>query len=332
MNLMKILVTGAAGFIGSNFVRLILNKYPDYKIINMDKLTYAGNTENIKDLPSDRHITVFGEKGDICNIHNINNIFELYSPDCIVHFAAESHVDNSIGDSSEFVKTNVLGTDNLLKASLKYGIKRFIQISTDEVYGSLAHEDAPKKESDKLDPRSPYSASKTAAELLAYSYYVTHKLPVIVTRSSNNYGPYQHPEKLIPKFITNLMQGKKLPLMGEGENIRDWLHVEDNCEAINLILHKGAIGEAYNIGADNEKTNKDITLRLLRAFNVGEEMIHRIEHRKGHDFRYSIGSEKLMALGWQKKYADFDAGIQQTIEWYKTNTTWWQPLLKDVKY
>jgi len=329
---MKLLVTGAAGFIGSNFVRLILDKYPDYKIINMDKLTYAGNPENVKGLPVDRHIPIFGERGDICKIQNVNNIFEQFSPDAVVHFAAESHVDNSIDDSSEFVRTNVLGTDNLLKASLKFGVKKFVQISTDEVYGSLTLQDSPSTETDKLDPRSPYSASKTAAELLALSYNETHMLPVVVTRASNNYGPYQHPEKLIPKFITNLIQGKKVPLMGQGENIRDWLHVYDHCSGVELALHQGKEGEVYNIGATNERTNKEITLRLLKAFNFGEEMIQPIEHRKGHDFRYSLNSNKIKALGWQQKYVDFDQGLNQTIEWYKANEAWWKPLLKDVKY
>lgn len=329
---MNILVTGGAGFIGSNFVRFIIKNYPSYRIINMDKLTYAGNPENIKDLPLNRHISIFGEKGDICNIQNINRVFLDHKPDVVVHFAAETHVDNSIDDSSEFIKTNVFGTENLLKISLKYSIKKFIQISTDEVYGSLNLEDESKTEKDLLEPRSPYSASKVAAELLAMSYYTTYNLPVVVTRSSNNYGPYQHPEKLIPKFITNLVQGKKVPLMGEGENIRDWLHVEDNCSAINLILHEGKIGEIYNIGADNEVTNRGITMKILKSFNFGEEMIQPIEHRRGHDFRYSINSGKLKTLGWKQKYLPFENALNHTIEWYKQNESWWKPLLKDVKY
>ncbi|MAG78495.1 dTDP-glucose 4,6-dehydratase [archaeon] len=326
---MKILVTGGAGFIGSNFIRLIQNKYPHYQIINIDKLTYAGNPENIKDL----NITnILGEKGDICNIENLNKIFQTYIPDAIVNFAAESHVDNSIDNSSEFIKTNVLGVDNLLKLSLKHNVKKFIQVSTDEVYGSLTLDEPSKKEADKLKPSSPYSASKAAAELLALSYFQTHSLPVIITRGANTYGPYHHPEKLIPKFITNLIQGKKVPLMGEGKEIRDWLHVYDHCSAIDTLLHNGKPGEIYNISPDNEKTNKEITISLLKAFNFGEEMIQQIEHRKGHDFRYSIESKKLKELGWELKYNDFDSALNEVINWYKQNEDWWKPLLKDVKY
>jgi len=328
---MKVLVTGGAGFIGSNFVRYMLEKYPNYQIINVDKLTYAGNPENVRSLP-DRHIPIFGEKGDICDIHSLNNIFQQYTPDYVVHFAAESHVDNSIDDSSDFIKTNVLGTENMLKLSLKYGVKKYVQISTDEVYGSLTLEDRESVETDSLKPRSPYSASKTAGDLLALAYHETHNLPILLTRCSNNFGPYQHPEKLIPKFITNLIQGKKVPLMGEGENIRDWIHVYDHCSAIDIVLHNGLIGETYNIGANNEINNKNITLRLLKSFNLGEEMIQPIEHRKGHDFRYAINSQKIKAIGWQQKYTNFDEALQQTIDWYKANEAWWQPLLKDVKY
>ena len=326
---MKILVTGGAGFIGSNFIRLIISKYPEYQVINIDKLTYAGNPENVKDL---NIINIFGEKGDICNIHTLNELFQQHQPDYVVNFAAESHVDNSILDSSEFIKTNILGVDNLLKLSLKYNVKKFIQVSTDEVYGSLSLTELPKTEDDKLKPSSPYSAAKAAAELLTLSYFNTHKLPVLITRGANTYGPYHHPEKLIPKFITNLIQGKKVPLMGDGENIRDWLHVYDHCTAVDTILHKGQPGEIYNISPDNEKTNKEITLSLLKSFNFGEEMIQRIEHRKGHDFRYSIEAKKLKELGWEIKYNDFDNALQQTIQWYKENETWWRPLLKDVKY
>jgi len=329
---MKILVTGGAGFIGSNFVRLMLNKYPEYTIINIDKLTYAGNPENVKDIISLNHIKIFGEKGDICNIETLNEIFQTHQPDVVVNFAAESHVDNSILDSSEFIKTNIGGVENLLKLSLKYNIKKYLQVSTDEVYGSLELTEPPKKENDNLKPRSPYSAAKAAADLLTLSYYTTHKLPVLITRGANTYGPYHHPEKLIPKFITNLIQGKKLPLMGDGENIRDWLHVHDHCSAIDTILHKGIPGEIYNISPDNEKTNKEITISLLKAFNLGEEMIQRIEHRKGHDFRYSINSEKLKDLGWETTHKDFNLALQEVINWYKQNESWWRPLLKDVKY
>jgi dTDP-glucose 4,6-dehydratase len=329
---MKILVTGGAGFIGSNFIRLMLNKYSEYTIINVDKLTYAGNPENVKDITSPNHIKIFGENGDICNIETLNQIFLNYQPDMVVNFAAESHVDNSILDSSEFIKTNIEGVDNLLKLALKYNIKRFLQVSTDEVYGSLDLTEPPKKEDDKLKPRSPYSAAKAAAELLTLSYYTTHKLPTLITRGANTYGPYHHPEKLIPKFITNLIQGKKLPLMGDGENIRDWLHVHDHCSAIDTVLHKGEPGQIYNVSPDNELTNKEITLSLLKAFNFGEEMIQRIEHRKGHDFRYSIEANKLKNLGWEIKYKDFNLALQEVIDWYKQNESWWRPLLKDVKY
>jgi dTDP-glucose 4,6-dehydratase len=327
---MKILVTGGAGFIGSNFVRLMLNKYPEYTIINIDKLTYAGNPENVKDITSSNHIKIFGEKGDICNIETLNELFQTHQPDVVVNFAAESHVDNSILNSSEFIKTNILGVDNLLKLSLKYNIKKYLQVSTDEVYGSLELTELPKKEDDKLKPRSPYSAAKAAADLLTLSYFITHNLPTLITRGANTYGPYHHPEKLIPKFITNLIQGKKLPLMGDGENIRDWLHVYDHCSAIDIILHKGEPGQIYNISPNNEKTNKEITLTLLKEFNFGEEMIQPIEHRKGHDFRYSIDASKLQDLGWEAKYKEL--ALQEVIDWYKQNESWWRPLLKDVKY
>lgn len=327
---MNILITGGAGFIGSNFIRHILEKYPDYRIVNLDKLTYAGNLDNLRDiehkygLEDKRYGFV---RGDICDEHIVDKLASR-KPDAIVHFAAESHVDRSIMGSHEFLHTNVLGTRVMLEAARKYNIGKFIQISTDEVYGSV--EDGYSKEEDVIEPNSPYSASKAAGDVLARSYWITHGTPVIITRSSNNFGPNQYPEKLIPLFITNLFENKKVPLYGDGMNVRDWIHVLDNCEGIDLALHYGRIGEVYNIGGDNERTNLDITRTLLDYLGLDDGYIEHVQDRLGHDRRYALDSTKMKQLGWTPKRR-FEEALKDTIEWYRENEWWWKRL-KDEGY
>ena len=322
---MKLLVTGGAGFIGSNFILYILKKYPDYEIINLDKLTYAGNKENLNDVKNDsRYKFVLG---DICNKALVDAIVK--EVDVIVHFAAESHVDRSILKSDEFVRTNVLGTQVLLDSALRNENKRFHHISTDEVFGSLGKEG---KFSEKTyyNPHSPYSASKAASDHLVRAYFDTFKLPITISNCSNNYGPYQFPEKLIPLFITNLIDNKKVPIYGKGENVRDWVHVYDHNDAVDLILHKGKIGETYCIGGDSELRNIDITKIILEAFGKGEEMMEYVEDRKGHDLRYAIDFSKIKnELGWFPR-KDFQQGLKETIDWYKNNEFWWRPLKEKV--
>lgn len=318
---MKLLITGGCGFIGSNFIRYILEKYPDYKIINLDKLTYAGNPNNVKDVEKkfkDRYKFV---KGDICNKKIVEKL--ISNVDVIVNFAAETHVDRSIIDAGSFVLTDIFGTYVLLEACRKFN-KKFVQISTDEVYGSI--EKGSFKETDKLEPRNPYSASKAGAELLARSYFITHEVPVIITRSSNNYGPYQYPEKIIPLFITNLIRGKKVPVYGDGKNIRDWLYVIDNCKAIDIVLHEGKSGEIYNIGGECEKTNIELTKMILKFMGKDESYIEYVPDRKGHDKRYSLDNTKIRKLGWRPE-TKFEDGLKQTVEWYKNNEWWWKPLV-----
>jgi dTDP-glucose 4,6-dehydratase len=324
----RLLVTGGAGFIGSNFIRLIFGKYPDYKITNLDKLTYCGNLENLKDVEKNKNYTFV--KGDITD----EALVEKLVKDCdmIIHFAAESHVDRSIKDPSEFLKTNIFGTFTLLEAAKKRGVERFIQISTDEVYGSIAK--GYSKEGDPLEPNSPYSATKAGADLLARSYFVTFKLPVIITRSSNNFGPYQYPEKIIPLFITNLLADKKVPVYADGMNMRDWLYVVDNCEAIDVIMHKGVPGEIYNIGVGREITNMELTRGLLGILGKDESFIEYVKDRPGHDKRYALDIAKVEALGWRPKH-DYRDALKLTVDWYKNNEAWWQKLVKcrsDIKY
>ncbi|HTY63269.1 MAG TPA: dTDP-glucose 4,6-dehydratase [Acidobacteriota bacterium] len=315
---MKLLVTGGAGFIGSNFVRYILERYSDYTILNLDKLTYAGNLENLSGLESDsRHEFV---QGDICDETAVRRILEK-GVDAVVNFAAESHVDRSILNSSEFVQTNVVGTLNLLELCRKNGIPRFIQISTDEVYGSLGSSGF-FTENSPIAPNSPYAASKASADLLVRSYYRTHGFPGIITRCSNNYGPYQFPEKLIPLLISNAMAGIPLPIYGDGLYVRDWIHVRDHCAAIDAALHHGKNGEIYNVGARQEVPNLDIAHRILDAFGRDSSMIAHVEDRPGHDRRYAIDSSKIETeLNWHPT-TSFDAGLQETIEWYRRNTQW----------
>ena len=313
----SILVTGGAGFIGSCFVRHMLKKHPDYKIINLDALTYAGNIENLDDIKNNPNYKFV--HGDICDR---NLVRELTSQvDCIVNFAAESHVDNSIKHPEIFVKTNVEGTLNLLQAAKEFKIERYLQVSTDEVYGSLGktgyfYETTP------LAPNSPYSASKAGADLLVRAYFETYKLPTLNTRCSNNYGPYQYPEKLIPFFISKLLRGEKVPVYGDGLNVRDWLYVYDHCEAIDRVLHKGKIGEVYNIGGHNEKTNLEITHLILEAMGKDDSSIEYVQDRLGHDRRYAISNDKITSeLDW-KPSVTFEEGIKMTIDWYLSNQEW----------
>ena len=316
---MHLLITGGAGFIGSNFIRYLLKKYPDYKITNLDKLTYAGNLENLKDIEKNKNYSFI--KGDICDKIIAKKLFK--NADAVVNFAASTHVDRSILDADDFIQTNFVGAYTLLEAAKNNNIKLFIQISSDEAYGSIAS--GYSKESDFLEPNSPYSASKAAADLLARSYHVTHKLPVIITRSSNNFGPYQYPEKVIPLFITNLIESKKVPLYGDGLNVRDWLYVLDNCSAIDLVLHKGKPGEIYNIGGGTLLNNKELTFKILKAFNKLEDSIEYVKDRPGHDRRYALDCAKMENLGWKPSHG-FEEALHETIDWYRKNTGWWNRL------
>lgn len=321
---MKILVTGGAGFIGSNFIHYWIKKYPEDKIVNLDALTYAGNLENLKSLEHNPNYKFI--KADISQKEKTNEIIVSEKPETIIHFAAESHVDRSILGPEEFVRTNVLGTFNLLESARQNGNIRFHHISTDEVFGSLKPNDPAFNETTPYDPRSPYSASKASSDHLIKAYFHTFNLPITISNCSNNYGPYQFPEKLIPLFATNLIEDKKIPLYGDGMNIRDWLYVEDHCEAIDLILKKGKIGETYCVGGNCEKTNKEITYKILELMGKGEEMIEFVADRKGHDRRYAIDSSKIQReLGWTPKNT-FEEGIKKTIEWYKENENWWKKI------
>ncbi|MGM2631950.1 dTDP-glucose 4,6-dehydratase [Bacillus cereus group sp. Bce040] len=318
---MNILVTGGAGFIGSNFVRYMLETYPTYKIVNYDLLTYAGNLENLKDIENNSNYTFV--KGDINNRELVDFLIKAHSIDVIVNFAAESHVDRSITEPDVFVKTNVLGTQALLDTAKSNGIKKFVQISTDEVYGSLGEEGYFTEET-PLAPNSPYSASKTGGDLLVRAYYETYGMNVNITRCSNNYGPYHFPEKLIPLMITNAVEGKELPIYGDGRNIRDWLHVKDHCSAISLVIHEGKSGEVYNIGGHNERTNNEIVHLIMNKLDAPKELVKYVEDRLGHDRRYAIDPTKITKeLGWTPEYT-FDTGIIETIQWYLDNQDWWK--------
>ena len=316
---MKMLITGGCGFIGSNFVRYILKKRPSYRIINLDKLTYCGRRESLKDIEKDKRYKFV--KGDICDEKIVGELIK--GCDAILNFAAESHVDRSINDAKEFVRTNVEGVRVLLDAARKNKVKRVIQVSTDETYGSIQRGSF--NEASLLHPNSPYAASKAAGDHMALAYYTTFKLPVIVTRSSNNFGPYQFPEKVIPLFITNLLENKKVPLYGDGLNVRDWLYVLDNCRAIDMILHKGKTGEIYNIGGEYEIPNIKLTRIILKLLNKSYCMIKYVPDRLGHDRRYSLDSTKIKRLGW-KPAKDFNTAIRETIKWYENNMSWWKEL------
>ena len=319
---MKLLVTGGAGFIGSNFIHYVLANYPDDQIINFDKLTYAGNLDNLKDLEGNLRYKFF--KGDICEAKAVDAALALVDQvDAIVNFAAETHVDRSILSAGSFVKTDVLGTNVLLEAVKKHQIKRYLHISTDEVYGSI--DEGSFTEESKLEPNSPYAASKAGGDLLVRAYHKTYGLPVVITRSSNNYGPYHYPEKIIPLFITNALEGKKLPLYGDGQNVRDWLYVEDNCAGVDAVLRKGVLGEVYNIGGGNEAPNIDITKFILKELGLSSELIEYVKDRPGHDRRYSIDCSKAKELGWQPKIG-LEEGLKKTVAWYQANQEWWQKI------
>lgn len=316
------LITGGAGFIGSHFVKDLLSSQPDWQIINLDKLTYAGRLENLREVEKNPNYSFV--KGDICDPKIVAKAMK--DADVIVNFAAESHVDKSIQSPRQFIETDIFGAYTLLEEARRTGVEKFVQISTDEVYGQILNGSF--KETDSLMPRNPYSASKAGADRLAYSFFATYGLPIVITRSSNNYGPNQFPEKLIPLFVTNLLQGKKVPVYGTGKNVRDWLHVKDNCVAIEQCLLKGKNGEVYNIGGENEKTNIDITRMILSELGKDDSSIQFVEDRKGHDLRYSLDCAKIKKeLGWTPKIA-FEKGLRDTISWYKQNESWWKPLVK----
>lgn len=323
----SILVTGAAGFIGSNFVRMLMARGEDVKLVVLDKLTYAGNIANIQELIDDEKL--FFIKGDICDAALVEQLWTNHAINQVVHFAAESHVDRSILSSGPFVQTNVVGTQVLLDVAKAKGVDRFVHVSTDEVYGSLP-EDKPEvkfTEETPLAPNSPYSASKAGSDCLARSYFHTHHLPVMITRCSNNYGPYQFPEKALPLFITNLMEGKKIPLYGDGMNIRDWLYVEDHCDAIWTVLNKGAAGEVYNIGGNNEMTNRKIVETILREMGrTWDDGVQYVKDRPGHDRRYAIDAAKIKReLGWEPKHR-WEQAIKTTIQWFKDHQDWWRAI------
>jgi dTDP-glucose 4,6-dehydratase len=323
----KLFVTGGAGFIGVNFIHYWKKYHPEDFIVNFDALTYAGCRESQAQYENqDYYYFVHGNICDEALLHEIfTGVYEcLPKPDLIVHFAAESHVDRSINDPHSFVKTNVMGTQVLLDMALKYGKIRFHHVSTDEVFGSLGPNDAPFTEKTPYDPRSPYSASKAASDHLVRAYHETYGLPVTISNCSNNYGPYQFPEKLIGLAITNLIQGKKIPVYGKGENIRDWLHVEDHCRAIEAVLLKGEIGETYCVGGEAERTNMQVVLGILKEFGMGEEMLEFVQDRAGHDFRYAMDISKIRKeLGWEPKVS-FEEGLRKTVEWYRGNEGWWK--------
>ena len=324
---MTIIVTGGAGFIGSNFVFHMLKEHPDYRIVCLDKLTYAGNLSTlapVMDNPNFRFV-----KADICDREAVYKLFEEEHPDMVVNFAAESHVDRSIEDPGVFLQTNIIGTATMMDACRKYGIQRYHQVSTDEVYGDLPLDrpDLFFTEETPIHTSSPYSSSKAAADLLVQAYHRTYGLPVTISRCSNNYGPYHFPEKLIPLIISRALADEELPVYGTGENVRDWLHVSDHCEAIDLIIHKGRVGEVYNIGGHNERTNLEVVKTILKALNKPESLIKFVTDRPGHDRRYAIDPTKIETeLGWKPKY-NFDTGIQQTIQWYLDNQEWWKNIL-----
>ncbi len=317
-----LLVTGGAGFIGSNFIHFMLKKYPGYKIINLDKLTYAGNLENLRDIEDSPNYEFV--KGDIADRGIVRDIFTGEKINAVINFAAESHVDRSIEDPGVFIQTDVYGTFVLLEAVKQYNCDIFLQISTDEVYGSIA--EGSFKETDPLEPNSPYSASKAGAEMIVRSFNKTYGTPILITRTSNNFGPYQYPEKLIPLFVTNLIDNKKVPLYGDGMNVRDWIYVTDNCGALDIVLHKGSIGSIYNIGAKNEKPNLWITKKLIELVGKDESFIQPVADRLGHDRRYSVDCSRIESeLGWRPG-TDFTQALEKTVRWYMDNESWWRPL------
>jgi dTDP-glucose 4,6-dehydratase len=318
------LITGGAGFIGSNFIHYLLRKYEDIKIINLDKLTYAGNLDNLRDIENDKRYKFI--KGDVRNKSLVEKIIK--EVDIVVHLAAETHVDRSIIQAGEFILTDVYGTYILLEACKNSNIKLFIYVSTDEVYGSI--ERGSFKEDDTLNPSSPYAASKAGADRLSYAYYKTYNLPVIIIRPCNNFGPYQYPEKIIPLFVTNALENKPLPVYGKGDNVRDWIYVEDNCRAMDYIIEKGKIGEVYNISGGNEITNLELTYKILSILNKPKDLIKFVSDRLGHDKRYSLNCIKLKNLGWMPKFK-FEDALRKTVLWYMENIWWWKKIKEKKK-
>jgi dTDP-glucose 4,6-dehydratase len=315
----RLVVTGGAGFIGSNFVRYMLRRYDDLEVVNLDKLTYAGNLENLRDIEDDARYTFV--KGDICDAALVGET--LRGAGAVVNFAAETHVDRSISGPQDFIRTDVLGTHTLLEAARELEVARYVQISTDEVYGST-ESDSFTEESD-LAPSSPYSASKAGADLLVLAYHHTYGTPVVITRSSNNYGPWQYPEKIIPLFVTNAIDDQALPVYGDGLHVRDWLYVDDNCAAIDVVLRTGVAGEVYNIGGGNEVQNLTLTRRILELLGKSPDLIRYVADRPGHDRRYSVDCAKVRALGWTPA-VDFEAGLERTVTWYRDSPSWWRTI------
>ena len=324
---MKILVTGGAGFIGSNFIYYMLDKYKDYKIICIDKLTYAGNLSTLSEAMKNQNFKFI--KADICDIEKIDTVFKEEEPNIVVNFAAESHVDRSISNPEVFLETNIRGTSVLLECCKKYNVKRYHQISTDEVYGDLPLDrpDLSFTEKSPLRPSSPYSVSKTSADLLVLSYFRTYKLPVTISRCSNNYGPYHFPEKLIPLIIIKALKNQRLPIYGDGKNVRDWIYVKDHCKAIDLILHKGKIGEVYNVGGNSEKSNLEVVKTILNILGKSEKLIEFVPDRLGHDRRYAINDYKIESELGFKRDVTFEQGIEKTINWFLHNEKWWKECL-----
>ncbi len=317
----NLLITGGAGFIGSNFVHHILDKYADCKVVVYDKLTYAGNLDNLRDVADDPRYRFV--RGDICDMEHLDQVVREHAIDNIVNFAAETHVDRSILEPGSFIQTDVYGTHVLLEAVRKFGLERIVHISTDEVYGSVL--EGSSVETDRLLPNSPYSASKAGADLMCRAYHVTYGVPVVITRGSNNFGPHQYPEKVIPLFITNALDDKPLPLYGDGLNVRDWLYVLDHCEAIDLMLHEGQDGENYNVGGDNELTNLRLTEMILELTGKPKSLVEFVEDRPGHDRRYSLDSTKIRELGWRPRH-DFADALEWTVRWYRENRWWWEKI------
>lgn len=326
----RMIITGGAGFIGCNFAKMMISRYPERELIVLDKLTYAGNLKNLEQIGLNPMFTF--RRGDICDCELVKSL--IRKDDTIVHFAAESHVDNSFQDSDPFYRSNVEGTRTLLEQSLLSGVKLFIQISTDEIYGSLNENDLKSKESDygkgqNSKATSPYSISKAQAEQICFSFMP--KMPLIITRSSNNFGEFQHPEKMIPRAVTHLIQGKKIPVYGKGTNIRDWIYVQDNCEGIDTVIRKGIPGEIYNIGGGNQTRNIDLANTLIKIFNLPDTMLEFVGDRKNHDLRYDIDSSKLKSLGWSPKHQDLEFSLRETVDWYKQNPDWWKPLKEEAE-
>lgn len=316
----NILVTGGAGFIGSNYVRYMLQNHSQYNVVVFDKLTYAGNLDNLRDVAGDPRYAFV--QGDICDTQDVHDALREHRVDTIVNFAAETHVDRSILDADAFLRTNVFGTFVLLEAAKQFGLERYHQISTDEVYGWV---DKPAVETDPLIPRSPYAAAKASGDLMVNAYHVTHGVPTTITRASNTVGPYQYPEKVVPLFITNALENQPLPLYGDGKQIRDWLYVTDHCEAVDLVLHKGTLGEVYNVGGENERHNVEVVKIILDTLDKPPDLVRRVQDRSGHDRRYSLSIEKMRELGWSPRHS-FEQALTDTIHWYAGNAWWWEKI------